>query len=103
MPCPANRGCAFVLRLQAYSLVGGAINALHVPERWLQPADPAKPAPLDYWLNSHQIMHVCVALAMLHLHLGAEHDYHTVTQLRAGALQCAAQLPAAVAMLGPGS
>jgi hypothetical protein len=28
---------------------------LRVPERWLQPADPAKPAPLDYALNSHQV------------------------------------------------
>ena len=41
--------------LQACSLVGGTINVLRVPERWLQPADPLKAAPLDYFFNSHQV------------------------------------------------
>ena len=31
----------------------------------------------DYWLNSHQIMHILVAMAMLHFHWGAASDYHT--------------------------
>ncbi|GAB4819451.1 hypothetical protein N2152v2_006497 [Parachlorella kessleri] len=78
------------LAMEAYSLVGGTVNALRVPERWFQPRDPQLPGPLDYWLNSHQIMHVMVALAMLHLHLGATHDYHLVMSIRQGALQCAA-------------
>ncbi len=78
-----------MLCLQVYSLLGGAINMLRVPERWFQPDDPAKPGPLDYWFNSHQIMHVMVALAMLHLHLGATHDYHMVQSIRQGAMQCA--------------
>lgn len=79
--------------------MGGALNALRIPERWLQPADPAVPGPLDLWLNSHQLMHACVALAMLHLHLGAAQDYHTVMAIRAGSLQCGGPGPAAAAVL----
>ena len=41
--------------MQVCSLAGGLLNVLRLPERWLQPTDPAKPAPLDYALNSHQV------------------------------------------------
>lgn len=41
--------------VQALSLAGGLLNVLRIPERWLQPADPGKAAPLDHLLNSHQV------------------------------------------------
>lgn len=43
------------LAMEGCSLVGGLLNVARVPERWLQPSDPEQPAPLDYWLNSHQV------------------------------------------------
>lgn len=73
---------------QVCSLVGGLLNVLRIPERWLQPKDPGCAAPLDYLLNSHQIMHLLVAVAMWQLHLGATADYHTVSALLAGTEQC---------------
>ena len=52
---PSCLSSALPPNLQVCSLAGGLLNVLRVPERWLQPADPAKPAPLDYALNSHQV------------------------------------------------
>jgi predicted membrane channel-forming protein YqfA (hemolysin III family) len=49
------------------SLSGATMNALRIPERWLhkkQPAAGHKAQPLDYWGNSHQVMHVLTVLAM---------------------------------------
>ncbi|KAI3437658.1 hypothetical protein D9Q98_000108 [Chlorella vulgaris] len=74
--------------MEVCSLVGGLLNVLRIPERWLQPKDPGCAAPLDYLLNSHQIMHLLVAVAMWQLHLGATADYHTVSALLAGTEQC---------------
>jgi hypothetical protein len=76
--------------LQVCSLAGGLLNVLRVPERWLQPADPGKAAPLDYLLNSHQLMHVLVAAAMWQLHLGAAQDYSTIAALADGSMSCPA-------------
>eukprot|EP00887_Chlorella_sp_A99_P007828 scaffold20.g7828.t1 len=82
-PSPA---LAHYLAMEAYSLAGGLVNAVRLPERWFQPRGEGEPAPLDLWLNSHQIMHVLVAMALLHLHLGASADYREV----AGGRPCAA-------------
>ena len=46
------------LAMEACSLLGGLINVLRVPERWLQPTARDQPAPLDYFGNSHQLMWV---------------------------------------------
>lgn len=35
------------------SIVGAAIGAMHVPEKWF-------PGTVDFYLNSHNIMHVLV-------------------------------------------
>ena len=60
-PLPARLPASPLLPpLQVCSLVGGLLNVLRLPERWLQPADPSKPAPLDYVLNSHQVGAVLV-------------------------------------------
>ncbi|EFN56054.1 hypothetical protein CHLNCDRAFT_52154 [Chlorella variabilis] len=74
--------------MEVCSLAGGLLNVLRIPERWLQPEDPTTAAPLDFFLNSHQIMHVLVAAAMWQLHLGAAADYRTVSALLDGSMQC---------------
>lgn len=74
--------------MELFSLAGGALNVLRLPERWLQPEDPKQPAPLDLFLNSHQIMHVLVALAMWQLHLGADADHRRFSALLDGSLSC---------------
>ena len=45
----------------AVSLVGGAIGAMHIPEKWF-------PGYMDYYLNSHNIMHVLVVIAVYSMH-----------------------------------
>lgn len=85
---PPSQALLHYAAMEACSLAGGLVNVLRIPERWLQPADPGKAAPLDHLLNSHQIMHVLVAAAMWQLHLGATADYHTVTDLLSGAAHC---------------
>ena len=87
---PAVSGTQHYLCMEALCIAGGAINAARVPERWLQPPDPCCPAPLDYWLNSHQLMHLLVVAAMYHLQAGAQADHALVTALGSGALRCRA-------------
>jgi hypothetical protein len=74
--------------MEVFSLAGGALNVLRLPERWLQPDDPKQPAPLDLFFSSHQIMHVLVALAMWQLHLGAAADHRRFSALLDGSLSC---------------
>ncbi|KAL4428814.1 hypothetical protein ABPG77_005252 [Micractinium sp. CCAP 211/92] len=85
---PPSQALLHYAAMEAFSLTGGLINVLRIPERWLQPVEPGKAAPLDHLLNSHQLMHVLVAAAMWQLHLGATADYHSVTALLSGAAQC---------------
>ncbi|CAK1543905.1 unnamed protein product [Leptosia nina] len=47
--------------LDAVSLGGGVIGALHIPEKWF-------PGSVDRCLNSHNIMHVLVVLAVYSMH-----------------------------------
>lgn len=43
------------------SVVGGVIGAMHIPEKWI-------PGNFDLYLNSHNIMHVLVVLAVYSMH-----------------------------------
>lgn len=43
------------------SVLGGCIGAMHIPEKWL-------PGMVDMYLNSHNIMHVLVVLAVFSMH-----------------------------------
>ena len=52
----------------AVSLVGGAIGAMHIPEKWF-------PGYMDYYLNSHNIMHVLVVVAVYSMHQ-VSHSFH---------------------------
>lgn len=43
-------------------MFGGAIGAMHIPEKWF-------PGSLDYYFNSHNIMHILVVVAVYSMHL----------------------------------
>ncbi|XP_063244128.1 progestin and adipoQ receptor family member 4 [Bacillus rossius redtenbacheri] len=43
------------------SALGGAIGAMHIPEKWF-------PGTVDLYLNSHNIMHVLVVMAVYSMH-----------------------------------
>lgn len=53
--------------MDVLALMGGLVNVWRVPERF-------SPGTFDYWLNSHQIMHIAVILAILYLHWGTMED-----------------------------
>jgi len=55
------------LTMDALALVGGLVNISRLPERF-------SPGRFDYWLNSHQIMHIMVILSILYLHWGTLED-----------------------------
>lgn len=49
-------------RLQdGVSILGGAIGAMRIPEKWF-------PGVVDFYLNSHNIMHVLVVVAVYSMH-----------------------------------
>ena len=56
------------MAMEVLSVVGGVLNALKVPERW-------SPGTFDYWGNSHQVMHILAAAALLCVFWGARADY----------------------------
>ncbi|XP_055699938.1 progestin and adipoQ receptor family member 4 [Phlebotomus papatasi] len=51
----------------AVSALGGMIGALHIPEKWF-------PGSVDLYLNSHNIMHVLVVLAVYSMHQATVSD-----------------------------
>ena len=61
--------------VQVLTCIGAIVNVKRIPEKWFHVKDPRTPGRFDYWLNSHQIMHVLVAWAMAHYGLGATFDY----------------------------
>lgn len=46
---------------------GGIIGAMRIPEKFF-------PGRFDYFLNSHNIMHVLVVIAVAHMHYAAKLD-----------------------------
>ncbi|XP_050087415.1 progestin and adipoQ receptor family member 4 [Anopheles aquasalis] len=51
----------------AVSAVGGIIGAMHIPEKWF-------PGSVDIYLNSHNIMHVLVVVAVYSMHQATVRD-----------------------------
>jgi predicted membrane channel-forming protein YqfA (hemolysin III family) len=75
----------FLLPSQLLSVTGAVVNVLRVPEKWFHCKEAVekkirKAGPFDYWLNSHQIMHVLVTLAMIQLYMAASADYEYASQ-----------------------
>lgn len=58
------------------SFVGGVMNVLRVPEKWCLPNKGRSTGAFDYFGNSHQIMHILVALAMVAMHIGLYKDVY---------------------------
>lgn len=54
--------------------VGAYINVYRIPECYLPARGQRRAGWLDYWGNSHQIMHVLAALAMWHIYQGVNHE-----------------------------
>lgn len=75
--------------LQAAGMAGAVVNVLRIPEKWLfergGPAAKSRRASFfDYWLNSHQLMHLLVVLAMIFKYLGTQEDYRFRFEEKAG-------------------
>ncbi|XP_052868470.1 progestin and adipoQ receptor family member 4 [Anopheles cruzii] len=51
----------------AVSALGGIIGAMHIPEKWF-------PGSVDIYLNSHNIMHVLVVVAVYSMHQATIRD-----------------------------
>ncbi|XP_069700169.1 progestin and adipoQ receptor family member 4 isoform X2 [Periplaneta americana] len=56
-----------VILQDAVSALGGAIGAMHIPEKWF-------PGTVDMYLNSHNIMHVLVVMAVYSMHQATVRD-----------------------------
>ncbi|GLG96864.1 Adiponectin receptor protein [Gryllus bimaculatus] len=56
-----------IILQDAVSAVGGAIGAMHIPEKWF-------PGTVDLYLNSHNIMHVLVVTAVYSMHRATVSD-----------------------------
>ena len=63
------------VHMQVLTCTGAVVNVMRIPEKWYHNKDPRIAGKFDYWLNSHQIMHILVAGAMIHYSLGAACDY----------------------------
>ncbi|XP_053947097.1 uncharacterized protein LOC128855895 [Anastrepha ludens] len=50
------------------SILGGAIGAMRIPEKWF-------PGVVDFYLNSHNIMHVLVVVAVYSMHKATIKDF----------------------------
>jgi len=55
------------------SLVGGSIGAMRVPEKWF-------PGRLDFYCNSHNIMHVLVVCAVFSMYEATVRDLQWMAQ-----------------------
>ncbi|XP_075148787.1 uncharacterized protein LOC142222505 [Haematobia irritans] len=57
-----------VILQDAVSVIGGAIGAMRIPEKWF-------PGLVDFYLNSHNIMHVLVVIAVYSMHMATVKDF----------------------------
>lgn len=47
--------------------MGAAVGAMYIPEKWF-------PGAVDLYLNSHNIMHVMVVVAVYSMHIATKMD-----------------------------
>ncbi|XP_061387343.1 progestin and adipoQ receptor family member 4, partial [Musca vetustissima] len=60
------------------SIFGGAIGAMRIPEKWL-------PGLVDFYLNSHNIMHVLVVVAVYSMHMATIKDFEWMSNTNCAA------------------
>nr|CAI5853654.1 unnamed protein product [Callosobruchus analis] len=68
-----------VILQDVVSITGGAIGALHIPEKWF-------PGAVDMYLNSHNIMHVMVVAAVYSMHTATMRDLAWMSRVNCNAL-----------------
>ncbi|XP_037940785.1 progestin and adipoQ receptor family member 4-like [Teleopsis dalmanni] len=56
------------VEVDGVSILGGAIGAMRIPEKWF-------PGLVDFYLNSHNIMHVLVVVAVYSMHKATLRDF----------------------------
>ncbi|XP_003736574.3 progestin and adipoQ receptor family member 4 isoform X1 [Drosophila pseudoobscura] len=56
------------VEVDGVSILGGAIGAMRIPEKWF-------PGVVDFYLNSHNIMHVLVVVAVYSMHKATIKDF----------------------------
>nr|CAD7424877.1 unnamed protein product [Timema monikensis] len=67
-------GMMHVVLQDGVSAIGGMVGALHIPEKWF-------PGTMDFYLNSHNIMHVLVVMAVYSMHQATVRDLVWMTQV----------------------
>lgn len=60
------------------SVIGAAIGAMHIPEKWF-------PGTVDMYLNSHNIMHVLVVAAVYSMHKATLKDLDWMASVQCSA------------------
>jgi len=86
---PSGRQMLMPDHVQVTAVAGALVNVARVPEKWLfaktGPADRCrKPGKYDYWLNSHQLMHLLVLCSLVFKYQGMAEDYKYRVELRTG-------------------
>ncbi|XP_022906420.1 progestin and adipoQ receptor family member 4 isoform X2 [Onthophagus taurus] len=60
------------------SVIGATIGALHIPEKWF-------PGTVDYYMNSHNIMHILVVAAVYSMHIATIKDFSWMSRVSCNA------------------
>eukprot|EP01023_Acetabularia_acetabulum_P014432 TRINITY_DN1705_c0_g2_i2.p2 TRINITY_DN1705_c0_g2~~TRINITY_DN1705_c0_g2_i2.p2 ORF type:complete len:192 (-),score=18.13 TRINITY_DN1705_c0_g2_i2:52-627(-) len=60
---------------ESSALVGGIINVVKIPEKWVCFGGVRQQGLFDYWFNSHQLMHILVIISISCFVCGACNDY----------------------------
>ncbi|XP_034943178.1 progestin and adipoQ receptor family member 4 [Chelonus insularis] len=63
----APDGLTHIILQDLVAVIGGTVGALRIPEKWL-------PGQVDFMLNSHNIMHVIVVVAVWSMHEATMQD-----------------------------
>lgn len=69
------RGCYLHLGMEVCAISGAIINVSRCPEKWFVPERKRTAGAFDYWLNSHQIMHVLTLASLVLKFLAVSEDY----------------------------
>lgn len=67
-----------VILQDVVSIIGAAIGAMNIPEKWF-------PGCVDYYLNSHNIMHVLVVAAVYSMHIATMRDLAWMSRVKCSA------------------
>ena len=69
LSCGRTSALKYYGAMELLSLIGGAVNAARIPERWC-------PGQLDVAINSHQLMHIIVTGALCVLWFATKEDFN---------------------------